>query len=327
MSCLSRAWLSGFIWLPSTVLTGAGCSSTNLPEWTVPAENRGAPGRWAMVRAGYRATCGVDQATRPPTLRCWGFDVDGQPIARVFPAEGYPLTKGMPRAVEVGAEHMCLLEADGVARCWGYGGVIQVDAGPWTDLNLDSVAHPELGVCTLDELHQPRCWGAGLWRSALDVPERALRAISLDRSYACGISPQDELFCWGFPMHSADARALSPPEPYATQVDVDTTMVCIRTPDKRGVCWGEIEENPWTIGHDVAEIAVSTYAVCVIHTDGRLRCEQLERWTRRAAPVVEEAPRISKLHELSCGSHHCCATTARNVALCWGARGSANFPD
>lgn len=307
-------WIAVFEYGCTTITLSNSC---NVPPGTV-----GEAGRWAMVRAGSRATCGVDLSQKPNRLRCWGYDSDGLSYSKIFPQEGYPLTEGPPLSLDVGIEHVCILDSKGSPICWGYQGQIEVAPGPWTALDLDGVASPGIGLCALDLDSKPHCFGDGLWKPVLQVPDVALRSISLERSYACGISEEGKLYCWGYPMYNLDAEFVAVPEPYGERIDVGDSITCVRTPDARGVCWGELKDNPWNVGADVAEIVGSAFAVCVIFADGRLKCDQMGRWKGHASPVVDNAPSIRGLHGLSCGDHHCCATMKSGLPICWGARGA-----
>jgi len=137
----------------------------------------------AVVRAGFRYSCGVGFGTSSATY-CWGMNLYGTLGAStpqtclgfsddMFPCSVTPVeVQGIPALsyVAVGTHHSCGIGGDGLAYCWG--------------TNLAG----ELGRGTPSSAVQP----AGPVSGSL-----AYSLISVGDRTTCGITVNGAIYCWG----------------------------------------------------------------------------------------------------------------------------------
>jgi hypothetical protein len=123
-----------------------------------------------------------------------------------------------------GSDHMCALDAEGVAWCWGYNGFGQLGHGTTgssdiakrvlTSQRFTTIAGSYSVTCGIAVDHSLWCWGynggdasgvglfgnGGTEGSAVPVPAAtglSVVDIDIDASTACAVTTAGEAWCWG----------------------------------------------------------------------------------------------------------------------------------
>lgn len=254
-------------------------------------------------------------------------------IARVLDrvrAWGYPVQlvrQSVPEAlasIHVGSDHMCGLDADGTAWCWGR-------SGPWLGtgvqlsgtrtragrtrrvvggLHFRSLTMARSATCGIAESGTALCWGmspsvpATLAAQSIAYAPRAVdgelrfRALSAGERHVCGVTLQSEAYCWGANDlgQLGDGTGDNSLTPVRVANDLEFTMIsagdahtCALTADGVAYCWGHnLDGEVGVGGHDVVPLPA--------RVAGDLRFRSL-----RASP-----------------GGHVCGVTLEGDAFCWG---------
>jgi len=181
------------------------------------------PGPWKGASAQEQRCAGiVDAANTSMELYCWGRGILGDGLPQRTEATPQKVASDERfLTVSVGREHVCALDTDRTAWCWGANTAGQLGTGD-TTTRLEPVAvqwpAPWAQVvagfrrtCGITMVGELLCWGS---RSPVgDVSDRSLvpesllpgvRVRELDlsngeagRSHGCAVGDEKGLFCWG----------------------------------------------------------------------------------------------------------------------------------
>jgi alpha-tubulin suppressor-like RCC1 family protein len=181
--------------------------------------------RFLTIGAGVYHTCGLSQNG---DAFCWGRNSDGQLGNGSRENRIIPVRVSMPRNIQFkslsfGAYFVCGLSLQGKVYCWGSNFVGQLGDGSQVDrltptpvqmnenLIFESITSGGLHTCGLTALGQAYCWGNNPAGQLGDSTERnsfspvsvyqpdglQFRSIFAGDAFTCGISRNDEVFCWG----------------------------------------------------------------------------------------------------------------------------------
>jgi hypothetical protein len=187
------------------------------------------PGRVINIAAGTGRSCAVNDSGE---LYCWGI-IRGTVLLDPFGGPGCFSTdrcSSTPVKVEgvvnvsrvyVGHAHTCALQNDGVAFCWGPNGFGQLGTGNYVDSNtplkvqtaarFTDITVGSTSTCGLTAAGEAYCWGLnGVPTTSCDaIPEtctpvprladaahRYKQLVAKDHG-ACGITTENEVYCWG----------------------------------------------------------------------------------------------------------------------------------
>jgi alpha-tubulin suppressor-like RCC1 family protein len=212
------------------------------------------------------------------TLRCWGWNQDGQLGNGTQGSSTTPVpVTGITTAVTVaaGVNHTCAGLLDGTLRCWGLNGFGELGDGT---TNYSATPVPVVGISTATTVVAAndhscagladgtlRCWGRGEWGrlgdgtttdSSTPVPVTGIAtAITLAATSAstCAGLADGTVRCWGRNFLGAlgdgttiDSSTPVPVTGIATATSVgagaDAFHHCARLADTTLRCWGY---NPW----------------------------------------------------------------------------------
>ena len=163
---------------------------------------------FAALSAGRYMTCGL---TTAGDAECWGHTFrHGSTLLLATPT---PVAAAVPFAhVDVGHDHVCAIDGDSLAYCWGANDSEQLGvAGPPSDsarlvhatdrfADVASGGRHSCGVTSSGEL---RCWG--VWPYSGNPPPRyrtvaspePLRSVSTQSEYTCALSVTGRAYCMG----------------------------------------------------------------------------------------------------------------------------------
>lgn len=239
------------------------------------------------VSAGLLFACGL---TDGGEVLCWGIHNGsrlghGETGTRFETAPVAVKYGGRAVTVVTGAQHSCLLDADGATYCWGS--------------NLSKQLGIESSAASTADL------GGGVARVDFELP---FVDIAAGGYHTCGITADSELYCWGgIPAGSGLAsttaptpmRIPTPDEPVA--VFAGDGLTCYLNDGGEARCWGDnslgqvgappnegyAEPHPVSGGHSFQELAVGGSSTCGLTMGGAMYC--WGAWSGlRAGPHTED---------------------------------------
>jgi hypothetical protein len=217
-----------------------------------------------MSHGGHSQTCGV--AIADQLAYCWGHNDQSQ-LGRITTLSDDSIPRPAPnvgQALQVSTDgfHVCVLAMDGLAHCAGqdgfYAGVANVgrvreiepvvggqrftsiSSGDNTQcaIGIDSKAYcwgdnrrGELGIGNTE---QPTIRGPQLVAGGLTFK----KVVTSFRNFSCGISTQDDLYCWGdFGLGARTPNSYTPMHIGKGTKFRDVSVRCGITMDGRALCW------------------------------------------------------------------------------------------
>ncbi len=199
---------------------GTGDTATALPRPTLAGGGR----TFRVITAGSNFTCGIAGTN----FYCWGENTEGQLgsgdfASRLAPAEVTP-DVGVVTLASTSSIHMCGIDADGEAYCWGQNVVWELGIGPdtagrpnptlvATSERFRSIAGGGVFSCGIALSGTTYCWGAKDWggefgmlgtaspaESPVPVPVAGgheVRPVVTGWGSACGVTTAGHVYCWG----------------------------------------------------------------------------------------------------------------------------------
>ena len=251
--------------------------------------------------------------------RARGFDDVARFIATATSAPGF---KAVSLMKDTGENHMCAIDAEGRAWCWGNN-----DHGELGDGSLEPSAVPRL-VTTTERF--TRLWGT--WGTT------------------CGLTPAGRLFCWGLNLRGESGGVFGNGAVEGSRVpvaagggmsfkafDLASSTACGVTLAGEAFCWGSgtlgngasnsesLVPAPLSGGGVWREIATDDGRGCAVSETGEPHC-----WTGFDPPhaigvdVAEafapiQVSLVPALSGISLNWHAQCGMRAGYGAVCWGA--------
>jgi alpha-tubulin suppressor-like RCC1 family protein len=255
------------------------------------------------VSAGFRSACGLDSANR---VWCWGNNRYGQ-LGRVTPgqvASANPVRANvfgpdvLFQSVAVGRYHVCGIDLDSRARCWGYSSfkkiqpLVSITANHGQRCGLDSA-----GVvwCVKDVV------GESAWQK--QSSDHRFKTLSVGATHLCGIEKTgSNTYCWG-------ANAFG--QLGTGEKSSSTTPALV----KGGHRFRDVYSGAYfSCGVEAGSDAVYCWG---LNREGQLGDGTL---VNRRQPVPTRDDRGHALHvrQLSLGYRHACGLDRQNRLSCWG---------
>jgi hypothetical protein len=251
--------------------------------------------------------------------RALGFDDVARFTATATSAPGFKAVSLMRHS---SGSHMCALDAEQRAWCWGpYNGWGELGNG-----SLEPSERPQL-VATTERF--TALWGAG--------------------EVSCGLTPAKRLFCWGSNQRGENGGLFGNGSLEASPVpvlagggmsfdafDLSSWTACGITPAGEAYCWGAgalgngvgYAESalpvPIAAGGDWREIGTDIERGCVVSTAREVHCWAADQPAVKigvagASVLVPTAvPIVPTLANLSMGWYNQCGMRAGYGAVCWG---------
>lgn len=196
------------------------CWPVMLADVYTPQTVAGAPDLVTLAQ-GNDFQCGL---TRRGEAFCWGYNSSGQVGSGSTDVSVATPTQigGSLRfeAITGGFAHACALDRHGVAYCWGMNFFGSLGDGTTTNRNtptpvatslrFEKISGGNSHTCALTKDGTAYCWGSG-WSGQLGnevlggtteptvsvAGELRFREISAGGVHTCGVTRDDEVYCWG----------------------------------------------------------------------------------------------------------------------------------
>ena len=184
-------------------------------------------------------------------------------------------------SISSGHEHVCALDSDGLAVCWGSNG--ELFAGP---------PHGEVSI--------------------LAPSGERFVAVSSGSFYSCGLKPDGTPICWG---RDSDGRTTPPAGEKFVSISSGGQHTCALRQDGTAACWGWNSEGQASppLNERFASISSGGLLTCALRKDGSPVCWGLNHSLGGSSPPAGE-----KFVSISSGQLHACALREDGSAVCWG---------
>lgn len=287
---------------------------------------------WTAISSRDATTCGIQQ---DGSLWCWGANGSGETGTgpSTQPVRTPTMIDAGPWLRVSSYEHTCAIREDHSLWCWGYNERGQLGDGTMTTRfamaqvvvgsTWDEVSTGNTSTCAIASDRSLWCWGGntsgqlglGMPTSAAEPLPRQVSVepwaqVQVGRSFACGITADGRLRCWGIntsgQLGDGTVSAHFTPAPVfldgddrtdVEQLAVGDDHACARTRGAGTWCWGSSARDQ--IGVDMSAAVVTPVA---------LMAER--RWTA-----------------LATGSAHTCAIAEDQTLWCLGADGNGQLGD
>jgi alpha-tubulin suppressor-like RCC1 family protein len=286
------------------------------------------PVKWRVISGTVDNTCGV---TQTGAVYCWGgqrehvispnqVDSFCQPMyssAFTLPCVHRPVRNDASRQLLVkdillGVNHVCVLDLEGAAHCWGrnqYGQLgIGVFGGEYAAPQPVQGAHRfqrllQYGysnfTCGMKEDGQVWCWGRVSIQEPVSEPRpvlggRLLRAYSSNGETHCAVTSEGEALCWGRNDRGqvGDGGSTSRTEP--SSLAINALDVSISSP------------------------------ICIITQGNELTCWSWDGLSRQSGGPERVESEASLVSLMQGGGGSMCGLTGTGDAYCWGAGRNTN---
>ncbi|MCF2904262.1 hypothetical protein L0666_04630 [Octadecabacter sp. CECT 8868] len=212
------------------------------------------------------------------------------------------------RTFSSGASHLCVLDEDQQAVCWGSSGSVGTPDDPF--VKVAGGGRQSIG---LNAAGTPSCWG-----NYKELCPSDQTFIDVDAGYyhACGIDTAGALVCWGDTGNeNAVAELFNPPQGEYVYVTNGWFHACALTAQGGVDCWGEDTRSKLDVPEGVVftQISAGREFTCGLDTDQAMHCWGEPRNDRGQAQALE-----GRFQQISAGYFHYCALTLDNQVLCRG---------
>jgi alpha-tubulin suppressor-like RCC1 family protein len=278
-------------------------------------------------------------------VRCWGYNNYGTKLLGVDSEER---VASKPLAVKdlagvtglaAGGEHACALVDGTKVACWGGNGSGQRGSGDATWQAAPNTAIEDLAKAA-PEAPKPYTFEPSPDATVTVVPH-----ISHGRDYACGVTPDGKVLCFGSGAFGqlgsgstasvpATAARIVPGLTDVVQVAAGLYRTCARRANGRVACWGNLGKTltslPMPIDgiEDAAEIAVGGSAdgifACVRHAGGTVSCwgegssGQLGSETTASSDAPVQIADLDDVKAIALALATACAVRENGKVVCWG---------
>lgn len=233
-------------------------------------------------------------------------------------------------AISALSSHVCAVQLDGEALCWGWGDTYSSGDGMVPNFFGPEPTNP--GVP--DFKSRPE-----------DPPSEVFSDVAVGRYHTCGLRMDGSVICWG---GSHNRQATSPGGEF-TEISAGEQHTCGLRPGGQAVCWGEIDYrgvNSEPPAGDFQTIRSGNNSICGLLNSGWVECwgdgitaprgefiAYDPGWnnacgvTKDGLAVCQDiffgthyaAPRLGALSDVSTGSHNC-GLRPDGTLICWDGR-------
>lgn len=243
------------------------------------------------------------------SIVCWG----KPQVQDDFGQENPP--SGQFDEVSAGAFTSCALSG-GQPTCWGK----QPDTSVFPKNDVHIVVGSGGDVCVQDTCGRATCSGIP------GAPGTAFTQIAVGTGFACGLTPQGAIQCWG----SDSNGQASPPGGKFVFIAAGDAHACAIRDDGTIACWGAGKTASDCANLDCGQAAPPPGKFkfvtcghahsCAIHTDGTVACWGAGTVDNCATTLDcgQSLPPAGSFAELSAGLTNTCGIQSDGHLVCWG---------
>ena len=287
--------------------------------------------------------------------------------------------------ISAGSDHNCGITTANEAYCWGNGNSGRLGTGNTTSVNEPTEVINPIGVsgwksisagrfhsCGVTTDNQAYCWGIGENgglgtgnETTVSEPTPVINptgvsgwnSISAGTRYSCGITTDNEAYCWGYgvfgQLGTGNTTSVNKPTPVINPTGVSKwnsistsgSHSCGLTTDNQAYCWGAGDDGRLGTGNETKvnkptpvinptgvsawnSISTTGSHSCGLTTDNQAYCWGAGGYGRlgtgnettvsEPTPIVNPTG-VSTWNSISAGGAHSCGLTTTNKAYCWGA--------
>ena len=222
-------------------------------------------------------------------------------------------------SISSGNDHVCALDSDGIAVCWGSNG--ELFAGPpYGEVSIlapsgerfIAVSSGTFYSCGLKPDGTPVCWGRDSYGRTTPPAGEKFVSISSGRQHTCALRQDGTAACWG---RNSEGQASPPLNERFSSISSGGRHTCALRSDGTPVCWGDDnagESSPPT-GEHFAAISSGGQHTCALRSDGTPVC-----WGSNNAGESRRTPTSERFAAISSGVSHTCALRSDGTVACWG---------
>ncbi len=219
------------------------------------------------------------------------------------------------KSINSGGNHVCALDSDGVAVCWGSNSYIPPDGAVSilapSDHKFIAVSSGRYHSCGLKPDGEVVCWGSND-RGELTPPAgEKFFSISSGGSHTCALRRDGTAVCWG---SNYEGEGLPPLDERFVSISSGGGLTCALREDGSPVCWGLNQSGGSSppAGETFVSISSGRRHACALREDGAAVCWG-ENSDGQASP-----PKGKRFVAISSGGWHTCGLRSDGIPICWG---------
>ncbi len=202
----------------------------------------------------------------PSTSAAPSAAVTGDPTAA--PSESATAAPAAPapvkyRSIAAGPNHVCALDKDNHATCWGGEGACALPAAP-EDAKLWTLSVGTCHVCARDTNGGVHCWAPPGTAAATPPAGLNSKELASGDGFTCAVDTKQALVCWG----SAPAAPADAPKEIES-IGARGGTLCVVAKGGALRCWGTqnvTQPGPFT------QVTVANESVCAAVSKDKLQC-------------------------------------------------------
>lgn len=229
------------------------------------------------------------------------------------------------QSIGSGKEHVCVLDSDGLAVCWGSNGELfawpphgDISILPPSSETFIAISSGAFYSCGLKADGTPLCWGRDFSDQTSPPAGERFVSVSSGVEHTCALRSDGTPVCWG----SNYLGESSPPTgEKLVSISCGTLHTCALRLDGTPVCWGSnyIGETLPPTGEQFVSISSGGQHTCALRQDGSPVCWGSNLDGKSSPPAGE------KFVSISSGGQHTCALRSDGTAVCWGDNGEGQI--